>query len=125
MSHFAKVKAGIVQTVIVADQGFVDKLPSEEGVFWVQTSYNTKGGVHYGQDGNPDGGVALRKNYAGQGMTYDSTRDAFYASQPYPSWTLNEDSCIWEPPVDYPAFDPSKIYSWDEENTRWVLDSGE
>ena len=109
MSHFAKVKAGIVQTVIVADQGFVDKLPSEEGVFWVQTSYNTKGGV----------------NYAGQGMTYDSTRDAFYASQPYPSWTLNEDSCIWEPPVDYPALDPSKIYSWDEENTRWVLDSGE
>ena len=124
MSHFAKVKAGIVQTVIVADQGFVDKLPSEEGVFWVQTSYNTKGGVHYGQDGNPDDGVALRGNYAGVGYIYDSTNDVFYAPRPHASWTLGSNSWTWNAPITYP--DDDKYYIWDEDvyqadNTKgWV-----
>ena len=90
MSHFAKVEDGIVTQVIVAEQEFVD---TQAGI-WVQTSYNTHGGQH------TLGNTPLRKNYAGIGYTYDSTRDAFYAPQPYASWTLNETSCLWEPPVE-------------------------
>ena len=108
MSHFAKVVNNIVTQVIVADQVWVDSLDGT----WVQTSYNTQGGVHLLGD------TALRKNYAGIGYTYDSTRDAFYAPQPFPSWTLNEDSCIWEPPTAYP--DDGKLYDWDEDTTSWV-----
>jgi len=108
VSHFAKVVDGIVETVIVAEQDFVG---TQEGT-WVQTSYNTQGGVHI------DGGTPLRKNYAGIGMVYDSERDAFYVSQPYASWNLNDDSCIWEPPTAYP--DDGNAYNWDEETTSWV-----
>lgn len=119
MSHFAKVKNNLVETVIVAEQDFIDSLPSESGVMWVQTSYNTYGGVHYAPNSNtPDGGVALRKNYAGVGYTYDSGRDAFYEPQPYPSWSLNETSCIWEPPVAHP--NDGKSYVWDETSRQWV-----
>lgn len=119
MSHFAKVKNNLVETVIVAEQDFIDSLPSESGVTWVQTSYNTRGGVHYAPNSNtPDEGVALRKNYAGIGDTYDSVRDAFYEPQPYPSWSLNETSCIWEPPVAHP--NDGKCYEWDETNRQWV-----
>jgi hypothetical protein len=119
MSHFAKVKNNLVETVIVAEQDFIDSLPSESGVMWVQTSYNTYGGVHYAPNSNtPDGGVALRKNYAGVGHTYDSGRDAFYEPQPYPSWSLNETSCIWEPPVAHP--NDGKSYVWDETSRQWV-----
>ena len=114
MTHFAKVENGLVTQVIVAEQDFVD---TQEGT-WVQTSYNTRGGVHYDPNtGDPDGGVALRKNYAGIGFTYDSDRDAFYAPQPYPSWTLNETSCIWEAPVAYP--DDGEIYIWNEDAQQW------
>tara|TARA_R110000803_G_scaffold9019_1_gene28759 strand:+ start:171 stop:527 length:357 start_codon:yes stop_codon:yes gene_type:complete len=115
MSHFAKVENGIVTNVIVADQSFVDV---QEGI-WVQTSYNTAGGKHYDQDGNEDAGTALRKNYAGVGYTYDSTRDAFYSPEPYPSWTLNDTTCIWESPVAYPS--DGKMYSWNEETIAWDL----
>ena len=108
MSHFAKIKNGFVETVIVAEQDFVD---TQAGT-WVQTSYNTYGGQHI------LGGTALRKNYASIGYTYDSTRDAFYAPQPYASWTLNETTCLWEPPVAYP--DDEKIYTWNEDTTSWV-----
>jgi len=108
VSHFAKVVNGIVTTVIVADQDFVD---AQEGV-WVQTSYNTHGGVHL------NGDTPLRKNYAGIGYTYDSTRDAFYAPQPYASWTLNEGTCLWESPTAYPT--DGKAYTWDEDTTSWV-----
>ena len=117
MSHFAKVINGIVDQVIVAEQDFIDSLPDEDGVTWVQTSYNTYGGVHYGQDGTPDGGVALRKNYAGIGMVYDATRDAFYTPQPFESWTLNEDTCWWEPPVPMP--DDGNRYQWNEDTQSW------
>ena len=116
MAHFAKVENGIVTTVIVAEQDFIDE--HCEGT-WVQTSYNTFSGVHYGQDGNPDGGTALRKNYAGIGFTYDAGRDAFYEAKPYPSWTLNEDSSIWEPPTAIP--DDDKLYRWNEDTTSWVV----
>ena len=114
MAHFAKVVDGVVQHVIVAEQEVVD---AQEGT-WVQTSYNTRGGVHYGQDKKPVGGVALRKNFAGIGFTYDSVRDAFYEPKPYPSWVLNEDTCWWNPPVDYPT--DGKLYTWNEDTTSWV-----
>ena len=118
MSHFAKVKNNLVETVIVAEQDFINSLPSESGVTWIQTSYNTRGGIHYAPNSNTaDGGVALRKNYAGIGDTYDSVRDAFYAPQPYPSWILNETSCIWEAPVAHP--NDGKLYNWNESNLAW------
>ena len=116
MAHFAKVENEIVTTVIVAEQDFIDA--HCEGT-WVQTSYNTHGGVHYGQDGEPDGGTALRKNYAGIGFTYDASRDAFYEPKPYPSWTLNANSCVWEPPTGMP--DDDNLYRWNEDTPSWVI----
>jgi len=114
MSHFAKVENGIVTQVIVAEQDFIDSGVVGHG--WIQTSYNTRGNVHYGQDNQPDGGEALNKNYAGIGYTWDGT--GFAAPQPYPSWTLNQDTYLWESPVPYPT--DGKIYSWDEATTSWV-----
>ena len=122
MSHFAKVEDGIVTTVIVAEQEFIDKWHSDGT--WVQTSYNTRDGVHYGQDGNDDGGVALRFRFAAIGMVYDSTNDVFYAVQPYASWTLDETKWQWICPLTYP--DDGNVYTWDEatyqaDNTKgWV-----
>jgi hypothetical protein len=111
MSHFAKVCNGIVTQVIVAEpeffQTFVDSSPGE----WIQTSYNTRGGQH--PEGRP-----LRKNYAGVGYTYDRVLDAFIPPKPYASWTLNEDTCLWDAPVAYP--DDGKTYSWDEATTNWI-----
>ena len=120
MSHFAKVEDGIVVEVHVAEQDWVDEQTDSNK--YVQTSYNTRGGKHYDPDTNEeDSGTPLRKNYAGTGMVYDSVRDAFYAPQPYPSWTLNEDTCGWEAPVAYPTdATPEKPYTWDEETTSWV-----
>tara|TARA_R110000824_G_scaffold70344_2_gene180607 strand:+ start:739 stop:1092 length:354 start_codon:yes stop_codon:yes gene_type:complete len=115
MSHFAKIENGLVTSVIVAEQEFVDV---QEGA-WVQTSYNTREGKHYDQDGNEDSITPLRKNYAGVGYTYDSDKDAFYSPKPYPSWTLNDTTCIWEPPVAYPS--DGKMYEWNEETTAWDL----
>ena len=111
MAHFAKVNNGIVEQVIVAEpeffQIFVDSSPGE----WIQTSYNTRGGQH--PEGRP-----LRKNYAGIGFTYDRTRDAFIPPKPYPSWVLNEDTCLWESPIAYP--NDGKKYIWNEVTTSWV-----
>lgn len=117
MGHFAKVQDDIVTKVIVAEPEFFESFVDDSPGQWIQTSYNTRGGVHYGQDGTPDGGVALRKNYAGIGMIYDATRDAFYAPQPYNSWTLNEDTCWWEPPVAMP--DDGNVYQWNEATQSW------
>ena len=117
MAHYAKVNNGLVTQVIVAEaeffETFVDSSPGE----WIQTSYNTQGGVH------SDGGTPLRKNYAGVGFTYDSVRDAFISPQPHPSWVLDEDTCIYEAPVPYPTDD--LMYSWDEDTTSWVEITGE
>jgi len=119
MSYFAKVINGIVETVHAVDQDFIDSGKLGDPNNWVQTSYNTRNGVHYAPNSDtPDGGIALRKNYAGKGYTYDVTRDAFYEPQPYPSWTLDDDTCHWNAPVAYP--DDDKIYIWDEDNTQWV-----
>ncbi len=121
MAHYAKVENSLVTQVIVAEaeffETFVDSSPGE----WVQTSYNTLGVVHYNPDTNEpsaDQSKALRKNYAGVGFTYDSVRDAFIPPQPYASWTLNEDTCLWDSPVPYPTDD--LMYSWDEDTTSWV-----
>jgi hypothetical protein len=78
----------------------------------VRTSYNTVGGVH------SEDGTAFRKNYAGIGFTYDEERDAFIPAQPFESWVLNEDTCLWDAPVPYPA--DGAIYAWDEESGAWV-----
>jgi len=112
MSHFAEIVDGKVVNVIVAEQEYVDTLSGT----WVQTSYNTYGGVH------KLGGTPLRKNYAGIGNTYDSVRDAFIPTKPYNSWVLNETTCRWVAPVDRP--DDNKYYEWDEDNKKWVEEDG-
>jgi hypothetical protein len=112
MGHFAKVVDSKVTQVIVAEPDFfatfVDSSPGE----WIQTSYNTHGGVHQ------LGGTPLRKNYAGVGYTYDRGRDAFIPPQPYASWTLNEDTCLWDAPTPYPT--DGKAYEWKEETQEWI-----
>ena len=120
MAHFAKVTNGIVEQVIVAEpeffETFVDSSPGE----WIQTSYNTRGGVHYNPEtGEPsaDQTKALRKNYAGIGYTYDAQRDAFIPPKPYTSWLLNEDTCLWEPPMPYPS--EGGPYMWNDDTESW------
>ena len=119
MSHFAEINNNrIVQREIVADQDFIDSGAVGDPNNWVQTSYNTRGGVHYAPNSHePDGGVALRKNYAGIGYTYDESRDAFIAPKNYPSWILDNDTCRWNAPTPYP--DDGKNYSWNEDTTSW------
>ena len=111
MSHFAKVIDGIVVEVLVIEQDVIDTGLFGEPSLWVQTSYNTFGGQH--PEGRP-----LRKNYAGIGFTYDVGRDAFIAPQPFPSWLLGEDTCLWDAPTPYP--DDGKLYTWDEATLAWV-----
>ena len=118
MGHFAKVVDSKVTQVIVAEPDFFNTFKDSSPGEWIQTSYNTKSGVHYGQDGNPDGGVAFRGNYAGIGYTYDKVNDVFYPSQPYPSWILNQSTWSWTAPVPYPT--DNKKYFWNEETTNWV-----
>jgi len=116
MGHYAKVKGGIVTNVIVADEDYFDGLVEDEPGKWVQTSYNTSGGVHYNPDTRtPDGGVALRKNYAGIGFSYDAERDAFIPPKNFPSWVLDETTCRWEAPTPRPDGD----YIWNEETQAW------
>ena len=117
MSHYAKVKDGIVLSVIVSSEDFLSSFTLSEGESWVQTSYNTVGGKHYGQDGNEDKGTPLRANYAGVGYTYNKTRDAFIPARPYPSWLLNESTCNWNAPVAMP--DDDKAYAWNETDQTW------
>ena len=111
MSHFAKVENNIVTKVIVAEQDVIDS--GLFGTGWVQTSYNTQGGVH------KNGGTPLRKDYAGIGYTYDLSRDAFIPPKPFASWVLNETTCLWEALTPYPIDD--KRYTWDEPTTSWVV----
>jgi hypothetical protein len=120
MAHFAKVVSGTVTQVIVAEpeffETFVDTSPGE----WIQTSYNTRGGVHYQANSNEpsdDQSKALRKNYAGIGYTYDAQRDAFIPPKPFESWVLDETSCLWEAPTPYP--DDGERYTWNETTTSW------
>ncbi len=108
MAHFAEVVDGVVTRVIVADNA--QWCEEALGGTWVQTSYNTTGGVH------TLGGTPLNKNYAGIGFTWDGT--GFAAPQPHPSWTLNTESYLWEAPTPMPT--DGKRYTWDEDTTSWV-----
>jgi hypothetical protein len=112
VTHFAKVSDGKVVQVIVAEpeffETFVDSSPGE----WIETSYNTHGGVH------ADGGTPLRKNYAGIGYSYDRKKDAFIPPKLFTSWTLNDETCLWEPPVPKPT--DGKIYQWNETDKNWL-----
>lgn len=112
MGHFAKVNNGVVEQVIVAEPEFFDTFVDSSPGQWIQTSYNTHGGVH------ANGGEPLRKNYAGVGFTYDAQRDAFIPPKPFASWVINEDTCLWDAPVAMPT--DGKQYQWDEATTSWV-----
>lgn len=113
MAHWAKVENGIVTQVTVGsnedhDEGYqwlIDNL----GGTWIKTSYNTYGGVH------ATGGTPLHKNYAGIGMMWDGT--GFFAPQPFPSWTLNKDTYLWQAPTPMPT---DGQYTWDETTTSWT-----
>lgn len=125
MAHYAKVLDGKVLNVIVAEADFFDTFVDTSPGEWIQTSYNTRGGIHYNPEtGEPseDQTKALRKNYAGIGFNYDKTADAFYPPKPWDSWTLNTTTYLWEPPVPKPTDDPDNniIYRWDEPTLSWV-----
>jgi hypothetical protein len=113
MAHFAKVKNGVVINVLRAEQEFIDNYIDHVAGTWIQTSYNTKGGVH------KLGGTPLRKNFAGIGYSYDAEKDAFIPPKPYPSWVLNEDTCLWNPPVEMP--EDGNFYEWNETDQQWDL----
>lgn len=128
MAHFARIKDGVVDFVTVGrddDENREDEL-AHDGWIYKRTSYNTRGGVHYGPDSQPSANQskAFRKNYASIGYTYDAARDAFIPPKPFASWVLNEDTCLWDAPVAMPADagtgEPPKRYTWDESTTSWV-----
>jgi hypothetical protein len=108
MAHYAQVVDGVVTQVIVADS--IDWCEKTLGGEWIQTSYNTQGGVH------ANGKFPIHKNFAAVGYTFDGV--GFAAPQPYPSWTLNQQSYLWESPVSAP--DDGAQYSWDEDALAWV-----
>jgi hypothetical protein len=104
MSHFAKLdNKNIVTQVIVSEQDFINSGHVGDSFRWVQTSYNNN----------------FRKNYAGIGYSYDRVRDAFIPPKPFESWILNEDTCLWDAPVDMP--DDDQMYTWNEETSNWDL----
>lgn len=130
MAHFAQIDSNniVIEVVVVPDEqqhrgaeylseGYVGILVNgniervKKGGTWLQTSYNTRGGVHM------KGGTPLRKNYAGIGYTYDAQRDAFIPPKPFASWILDENTCLWKPPVPYPR--DGKKYNWDETTLQW------
>ena len=112
MAHYA-----ILDNNNIVVQVHVGKNEDEGDINWEEyygakrTSFNTSGGIHL------NNGTPFRKNYAGIGYTFDEERDAFIPPQPYPSWTLNEDTCLWDSPVPYPE---EGMYKWDEDNQEWV-----
>lgn len=122
MSHFAKVVDGKVVEILVAEadyfENFLDTSPGE----WIQTSYNTRGGIHYQPNSNipsEDQSKALRKNHAGIGYSYDRELDAFIPPKPFNKWILNKETCYWEPPVPMP--DDGMRYRWSDDLDSWVL----
>ena len=121
MAHFAKVRDGLVVDVIVAEPEFFETFRDTSPGTWIQTSYNTRGGVHYNPEtGEPseDQSKALRKNYPGIGWTYDDVLDAFIPPKPFLSWILDEQTGYWNAPIARPT--DGKYYKWDEENTTWI-----
>ena len=120
MGHYAKVLNGEVIDVMVADSSYMSEFVDTSPGRWIKTSYNTRGGKHYQQDGteSADQSKAIRKNFAGVGMLYNAAEDVFYPKQPFPSWTLNTTTYLWECPVPHP--DDGAYYQWDEDNQQWV-----
>jgi hypothetical protein len=124
MAHFAQIDSDnkVVKVLVVSDEQASDGQnylanTLNLGGTWIQTSYNTKGGVHL------TGGTPLRKNYAGIGYTYDATRDAFIPPMPFPSWSvLDEDTCLWLPPTPMPTAPAGKYYWWNESTLSWKLE---
>ena len=126
MAHFAKLDATLTVCCVTVgrdeDSGKELELCARTGETYRQTSYNTRGGVYYEADGetpSADQSKAFRKNYAAVGFRYDPDRDAFIPPKPYPSWTLNEDSCQWHSPVPMPTEPNPGGYMWDENNQQW------
>jgi len=115
MAHFAKIENGVVVQVVVAEEDFIATGALGDPANWKQTSYNTRGGIHYGQDGQPSGREPLHKNYAGIGYTFDGT--GFAPPQPFPSWTMNQTTYLWEAPIAMPTDD--KSYAWNESTQSW------
>lgn len=124
MPHFAKLNEKNIVTFVAVgcqeDDGKEEELVANTGDIYRQTSYNTRGGVHYNPEtGEPsaDQSKAFRKNYAGIGFTFDEERDAFIPPKPFPSWVLNEDTCLWDAPVPYPS--DGEDYLWEENEQKW------
>jgi len=122
MAHYAYLDENNIVTMVIVGKN-EDEAPGDWEIYYgaKRTSYNTRGGVYYMPNTNepdPDQSKAYRKNYAGLGYTYDATRDAFIPPQPFPSWVLNEQSCLWDAPVPYPT--DGKRYSWDEATLSWI-----
>ena len=125
MAHFVEIDDSniVIKGVVLDDKDTQDESGNEVesvgakylsdgfGGTWKKTSYNTHGGVH------SLGGTPFRKNYAGIGYSYDAAKDAFIPPKPYPSWTLNEDTCQWAAPTAKP--DDGKVYIWNEGTTSW------
>jgi hypothetical protein len=124
MGHWAKLdENNVVSKVLVADDDKHDWLVESFGGRWVQTSYNTYGGVHYEpgtQNPSSDQSKALRFNFAAIGSIYDEARDAFLPSKPFNSWVLDEGTCLWQAPIPYP--NDGNNYRWDDEAIKWVLE---
>ena len=121
MSHFAKVLNSKVIKVIVAEKEFFNTFIDDSPGQWIQTSYNTRQGIHYKTNSwepSEDQSKALRGNYAGIGFIYDEVNDVFYEPQPFPSWILNKTKWIWEPPIEPP--EDGMRYKWDEFLKQWV-----
>jgi len=119
MAHFAKVLDGVVLKVIKAEQEFFDTFVDDSPGDWIQTSFNTWGNQHL------EGGTPLRGNFAGVGGIYDEENDVFYGQSPFPSWILDTNTWLWEPPIERP--DDTQDYIWNEEayqsdnTTGWEL----
>lgn len=122
MSHFAKLDANdVVLQVQVIEQDVINTGLFGDPATFERTSYNTRGGIYYTPGTNtpdPDQSKAYRKNFAGIGFKLDRVRDAFIPPQTFPSWTLNEFSCLWEAPIPYPT--DGKPYRWNEPTLSWV-----
>ena len=118
MSHFAKINNDkLVTEVIVAEQNFINSGSVGDSFRWIQTSYNTHGGVHYTDGATSDNQTkSLRYNYATAGGNYDRDADAFYDNQPFSSWTLNTETYVWEAPTPQPTDGSS---NWNEETQSW------
>ena len=116
MTHFAEIDENDnVIRVIVVEKDVIDSGLFGDPSNWVQTSYNTKAGVH------KNGKTPLRKNFAGKGMKYDRNRDAFIEQSPFPSWVLDEEKCIWKSPKPIPENPDNKVIKWNEEIQDWEM----